>query len=130
MADLINEATLTDLSAVPYKLGNAALWNASVTATNNAIVDLAQELGVVEADIGDPLHTAVADYGRFFFYERLFSEVAFVADGEIEEDKYNNKARAYYAKMSRKKKDITPEMMLKVVANRGGRVREVVLFRT
>ena len=129
MADVyLKQALLTDKVAVPFKTNDTTFWTACVTYADTLAVDLAEQLGILEADIATPIHTAFNDYLTYAFYERLFLEASGV--NEEEEEKYLEKAGIYEGKKNKAKIEVTPEIITKTVCDRGDRVMEVQLFRS
>lgn len=131
MADYIKEASLTDKKALPFKSSDPTMWASMLDDADSAVIDLAQELGLDESDIVTPLHTALNDYARYYFYARLFLEVSGNnSDEDYENDAYRAKGSIYEGKMNRKKMEITPEVVTKTVSDRGDRLQECILYHT
>ena len=126
-----NEALITDLVIIPFKIKNSALWDAVLLRTDSMAVDLAEQVGVGVADIKTPLCTHFSDLLRAYFCFNICLDATEVANlDQGAQDKYMTKFGIYKSMFDREKKALTKEMIMGAVATRGDRAFSGILYHT
>ena len=124
-----SDTEITDLLILPFKTSNATLWNAVLARTERMVVDIAEQHGVLERDIADPLCAAFKDIMRAYFCWNICLDATEVANlDQGIQDKYMGKFQLYKALYEQGKKSLTLEMIIGNVKSRGDRSRSGVLY--
>jgi hypothetical protein len=123
------DSDITDKLITPFKTRDASYWAAVMARTDAQAEDIAQQLGVLAADIATPISNTFKDCLRAYFSMEICldaTEVANLDQGIT--DKYMAKYQIYGSRYKMLKSMLTKEMICGTVQSRGDRARGGVLY--